>query len=319
MTLTELRYIFVLSETKHFGEAARLCKVSQPSLSVAVKNLEDELGFAIFERCRGSIQVTPLGQEVLLKAQRVLDEINGIKDIANIAKDPLRGPLALGTLPTIGPYLLPQSVALLRNFARDLSLYVEEADIATLGKKLRSGALDVVLVTQPFKEADVVVQFLFEDEFVALLPLDHPLTAKRSLVSSDLQPTEVILLSDMHSLRQEIMALFPHLNSHHQDHSSLTGSSVEALRNMVASGLGITVLPISAADVANHARHLLTTRKFVDFKPTRSLALAWRKSFPRHQAIDVLRKALLTSSASYWKYSTSQYDHPTPLVENQYW
>lgn len=319
MTLSELRYITVLAEVKHFGKAARICKVSQPSLSVAVKNLEDDLGFAIFERGRGSIHITPSGQEVLLKAQRILDEVDGIKAVANKAKDPFSGPLALGTLPTIGPYLLPQSIALLRIFSPNMSLYVEEADITTLAQNLRMGTLDVILVSQPFREIDVVVQTLFEEEFVALLPLDHPLTAKSSLSSTDLCPSEVILLSEVHSLRQEVMTLFPQLDRNHDDLSSIKGSSVEALRNMVASGLGVTVLPVSAADVANHARHLLTIRKFNDFEPKRSLALAWRKSFPRHQAIDVLRNALLTGSAAYWNYSSSPQNDPIPLVENHFW
>ena len=328
MTLTELQYIIALADTKHFGKAARACGVSQPTLSVAVKKLEDDLGLSLFERARGNLQITPQGQQIIIKAKHVLQTINEIEDIASAAKDPLLGQLAIGTLPTVGAYLLPQCIPLLRSMARNLSLYVEEADTQALGKKLRSGELDAAILTLPFSEADVLVQPLMQEAIVALLPADHPLANKSHLDASDLDPMQTLLLSEEHCLRGHILSAFPHLqviNHGNMDNSfkqnaRITGSSIEALRNMVASGLGITLLPASAASVPIYAKHQICVKDFGDYKPTRTIALAWRASFPRHQAIDVLRRAILASSAAYWHFSSEQNNRDADvLVANDYW
>ncbi|HEY5809658.1 MAG TPA: LysR family transcriptional regulator, partial [Povalibacter sp.] len=162
MTLTELRYIVALAQEQHFGRAAERCHVSQPTLSIAVRKLEDELDVVLFERGKQGVLTTPLGQRIVALASRVLEQTAGIKDVADADKDQLQGPLALGTLPTIGPYLLPQFIPLLQEMADGLALYVEEGSQVILTTRLRSGELDAILVTAPFAETDVVAQPLFD-------------------------------------------------------------------------------------------------------------------------------------------------------------
>src|ERR1044071_3336208 len=190
MTLTELRYIVALAQEQHFGRAAERCHVSQPTLSIAVKKLEDELGI-LFERGKQKILPTPLGHKIVAMASRVLEQAAAIKDVAEADKDQIEGPLALGTLPTIGPYLLPQFIPLLQETSNKLSLYVEEGSVADLAGKLRNGDLDAMLVTAPFAEADVVVQPLFDEPFMLLMPADHRLASKLKIEAADLHAAEL--------------------------------------------------------------------------------------------------------------------------------
>jgi LysR family hydrogen peroxide-inducible transcriptional activator len=325
MTLTELRYIVALAQEQHFGRAAERCHVSQPTLSIAVKKLEEELSAVLFERGKQGVQATPLGERIVAMAGLMLDQAAAIKDVADADKDQLQGPLALGTLPTIGPYLLPQFIPLLQQTAPQLSLYIEEGNETSLTLKLRNGELDAILVTEPFSEPDVVTQSLFDEPFVLLLPADHKLTGKTLIAAADLDPAEMLLLGEGDCFREQVLAAFPHLNPKPQPapgekRNFTRGSTLDTLRHMVASRLGITILPQSAADASLYAPHLLVTRPFASPVPTRTLALCWRVSFPRHKAVDVLRRSIQASSSAYWNYNTAR-DRQTPglLVENQDW
>ncbi len=323
MTLTELRYIVALAQEQHFGRAAERCHVSQPTLSIAVKKLEEELG-VLSERGKQKILPTPLGEKIVAMAARVLEQAAAIKDAAEAGKDQLEGPIALGTLPTIGPYLLPQFIPLLQETSSKLSLYVEEGSVGDLAGKLRSGDLDAILVTAPFVEADVVTQPLFDEPFVLLLPADHRLANKVRIEAADLVPGELLLLGEGDSLREQILAAFPQLDPKAETGAGVRtftqGATLETLRHMVASKLGVTILPQTAAEAPLYAPNLLTTRPFVNPAPKRSLVLAWRVSFPRHKAIDLLRKAIQASSSAYWNYNTAQSQEPTGrMVENRNW
>jgi LysR family hydrogen peroxide-inducible transcriptional activator len=323
MTLTELRYIVALAQEQHFGRAAERCHVSQPTLSIAVKKLEEELG-VLFERGKQKILPTPLGEKIVAMAARVLEQAAAIKDAAEAGKDQLEGPISLGTLPTIGPYLLPQFIPLLQETSSKLSLYVEEGSVNDLAGKLRSGDLDAILVTAPFVEADVVTQPLFDEPFVLLLPADHRLANKVRIEAADLVPGELLLLGEGDSLREQILAAFPQLDPKAESGAGVRtftqGATLETLRHMVASRLGVTILPQTAAEAPLYAPNLLTTRPFVNPAPKRSLVLAWRVSFPRHKAIDLLRKAIQASSSAYWNYNTAQSQEPTGrMVENRNW
>jgi LysR family hydrogen peroxide-inducible transcriptional activator len=325
MTLTELRYIVALAQEQHFGRAAERCHVSQPTLSIAVKNLEEELAVTLFERGKQGIQTTPLGERIVALASRVLDQTAALKDAADADKEQLQGPLALGTLPTIGPYLLPQFIPLLQETANRLSLYVEEGNQSSLTLKLRNGELDAILITAPFNEPDVVTQALFDEPFVLLLPADHRLAGKAAIAAEDLDPAEVLLLGEGDCFREQVLAAFPHLNPRQIPAAGTKrkfahGSTLETLRHMVVSRLGITILPQAAADASLYAPNLLITRPFVDPAPKRTLALAWRVSFPRHKAIDLLRRAIQASSSAYWNYNTvREQDASGVLVENRDW
>jgi LysR family hydrogen peroxide-inducible transcriptional activator len=325
MTLTELRYIVALAQEQHFGRAAERCHVSQPTLSIAVKKLEEELG-VLFERGKQKILPTPLGEKIVAMAARVLEQTAAIKDVAEADREQLEGPIALGTLPTIGPYLLPQFIPLLQETSSKLALYVEEGTVGELASKLRSGDLDALLVTQPFAEADVVVQPLFDEPYVVLMPADHRLAVKPQVSGADLVPGELLLLGEGDAMREQILAAFPHLDPRDAYGAGAgvrtftQGATLETLRHMVASRLGVTILPQSAAEAPLYAQSLLTTRPFAPPAPKRSLALCWRVSFPRHKAIDLLRRAIQASSSAYWNYNTGRtQDSPGVMVENRNW
>jgi LysR family hydrogen peroxide-inducible transcriptional activator len=247
----------------------------------------------------------------------VLHQIAAIKDVAAADKDQLQGPLALGTLPTIGPYLLPQFIPLLQKTAGQLSLYVEEGSQESLTLKLRNGELDAILVTAPFSEPDVVCQPLFDEPFVLLLPADHRLANQRAIAAADLDPIEVLLLGKGDRCRDQVLAAFPHLRG---NRNLMRGSTLEALRHMVASKLGLAIVPQSVAEAPVYASDLLVWRPFETPAPRRTLLLAWRVSFPRHKTIDVLRRTIQASSSAFWNYNTARtQDSPGVLVENRNW
>lgn len=301
MTLTELRYIVTLAQEQHFGRAAERCFVSQPTLSIAVKKLEEELGVALFERSKSRVSATPLGEKIVAQANLVLEQTSAIKDIANEGKDQLSSPLSIGAIFTIGPYLLPFFIPELQREASAMPLYVEEGYTATLRTKLRKGELDVIIVALPFTEADVVTQPLYEEPFVVLMRKDHPLAAFDSIEPDSLDQEEVLLLGEGHCFRDQVLETCPNLKmsmesgsttSHGKVRTAAEGSSLETLRHMVASGLGITILPVSAARTAGYSEDVLVTRPFSGNGPKRTVALAWRASFPRFKAVDALRSAI---------------------------
>lgn len=301
MTLTELRYIVTLAQQQHFGQAAELCHVSQPTLSIAVKKLEQELGVELFERSKNSVRPTPIGEQVVAQAQRVLEESASIRDIASAGKDQLKTPLHVGAIFTIGPYLFPSFIPALRQSVPQMPLVVEEGFTATLRQRLRKGELDVILVALPFTEPDVVTQPLYTEPFVVLVPADHKLAKKALIKPSDLDNENVLLLGEGHCFGDQVREALPNLNQHldenlQQIRTHSEGSSLETLRHMVASHLGITILPLSAAIGTGYKEGLLVTREFAAPTPCRTVALAWRASFPRHKAIDALRDAIKQNS-----------------------
>ena len=296
MTLTELRYIVTLSQAQHFGQAAERCNVSQPTLSIAVKKLESELGIEIFERSKSSVRPTPIGEKIVAQAQLVLEEAATIKDIASSGKDQLNSPLHVAAIFTIGPYLFPHFIPPLQKTAPQMPLVIEEGYTSTLRKRLRSGEVDVIIVALPFTEPDVVVQPLYEEPFVVLLPDSHPLSRQKEIQHSDLDGENVLMLGEGHCFRDQVIEALPNINRNPVKTASIStmteGSSLETLSYMVASGLGITILPQSAAIGAEYRGTSLVTRPFAGTAPCRTAALAWRASFPRHKAIDALRNAI---------------------------
>ena len=296
MTLTELRYIVTLAQEQHFGRAAERCFVSQPTLSIAVKKLEDELGVALFERSKSRVQSTPLGDQVVGQAQLVLEQADVIREMASAGKGQLGSPLNVGAIFTIGPFLFPHFIPQLQQLAPDMHLYVEEGYTATLRQRLRKGELDVIIVALPFTEPDVVTQPLYDEPFLVLMHTDHPLSKKSAIAPEDLDGHDVLLLGNGHCFRDQVLEacpnLQPSLENHNATRTAVEGSSLDTLRHMVASGLGVTILPMSAANVSGYSSDVLTTRPFADPAPSRTVALAWRASFPRHKAIDALRQAV---------------------------
>ena len=296
MTLTELRYIVTLARERHFGRAAEACFVSQPTLSVAVKKLEEELGVALFERGKTEVAVTPVGERIVEQARRVLDEMEGVKRIAQQAQDPLAGPLRLGAIYTIGPYLFPRLVPILHEAAPQMPLVIEENYTARLRERLIAGELDAVLVCLPFEEPGVVTLPLYDEPFMVMVPAKHAWARRKTIATDDLATETVLLLGAGHCFRDQVVAACPSCVGPPAAEGGLQkaveGSSIETIRHMVASGMGVTVLPCTAASGPGHyASKLTEIRLFVD-PPQRRVALAWRVSFPRPQAIEAVRQAI---------------------------
>ena len=297
MTLTELRYIVALFETGHFRKAAELCHVSQPTLSIAVKKLEEELDVTLFERSRHKVTATPIGERIVQQARTVLRETRNLEQLAEQGRDPLGSVLSVGAIYTVGPYLFPRLISRLSQIAPQMPLFIEENYTAVLRVKLSAGDLDAIFVALPFTEPDVVTRAVYDEPFVVLLRDDHPLSGEKQVEPDALAHHRVLLMGEGHCFRDQVLEACPGLQQSLSDgyargQTMLEGSSLETLKHMVASGLGITVLPESAANVAQYGEDTLAVRPFAEPAPRRSVALAWRASYPRHQAIDILIEAL---------------------------
>lgn len=296
MTLTELKYIVAVARERHFGRAAEACFVSQPTLSVAVRKLEDELGVTVFERGASEVSLTPIGDQVVAQAQRVLEEAEGVKRVASQSKDQLAGPLRLGAIYTISPYLIPGLIPILRERAPQMPLMIQENYTLKLADLLRRGELDVVVLSLPFAEPGIVTQAVYDEPFRIVLPAGHAWLGDKEIPASWVGEEDVLLLTSGNCFRDQVLQACPALNrGNYGIQKTLEGSSLETVRYMVASGVGITVLPSTSADSIPEHNSLLAVRPFAPPEPSRRVALAWRKSFPRHQAVEAVRQAILAS------------------------
>ena len=292
MTLTELRYIVAVARELHFGRAATACFVSQPTLSVAVKKLEDELGITLFERHKHDVTVTPVGRKVVEQAQRVLEQAKTIKLLADEGKNPLKGVLKLGVIYTIGPYLLPKVIPLLRRNAPDLTLIIDEDYTANLSEKLKQGDLDMIIISTPFNIHGIKTELLYREAFVVVLPKGHPLAKKKSIKADDLVDETLLLLKSGNCFRDQVMEACPACRSdvftHNSIQQTLEGSSIETIRQMVMAGSGVTVLPNSSIIVSKNENSMLEYRPFSTPVPKREVALAYRESYPRKKLIQLM-------------------------------
>lgn len=293
MTLTDLKYILALARERHFGCAADKCFVSQPTLSVAVKKIEDELGVILFERSPQAVRVTPIGERVVAQAEKVLAEAALLAEIAAAGKDPLVGPLRLGVIYTVGPWLLPKLVPLLHERAPQMPLLLEENYTHVLLDKLKATELDVAIVALPVEEPGLVVQAVYDEAFRALVPAKHPWAKLKSVEPERLLDQPLLMLGRGNCFRDQVLDLCTRAGQ--GGPQVLEGSSLETIRHMVASGVGITVMPATAVDDIPRNDRLLRVRDFVEPTPTRRVGMVWRASFPRHQAIDLLRQSLFDS------------------------
>jgi LysR family hydrogen peroxide-inducible transcriptional activator len=285
MTLTELQYIVAVAQDRHFGRAAERMFVTQPALSLAIKKLEDELETTIFERRKSQITLTPLGEQIVHQAQRVLEGAGQIKVIAAQGKDQLIGALRFGVIATVGPYVLPDLVPLLKKRAPAMPLEIEENLTLNLVAMLQSGRLDVIMVALPFEEPGLLTQPLYDEPFKALVPVGHPWQQKKLLDSRQLSSEKVLLPHAGHCFRQQVLDACPELSR--SDADAWQGNSLETIRQMVASGLGVTVMPCSAL-TPKHQNKRLATIELAKPVPSRRIGLAWRRGFTRPQVIEAI-------------------------------
>ena len=305
MTLTELKYIVAVAREKHFGKAAEACFVSQPTLSVAVKKLEDELELKLFERSAGEVTVTPLGDEIVRQAQSVLEQAAEIKEIAQRGKDPLGGPLKLGVIYTIGPYLLPDLVRQNIALTPQMPLMLQENFTVRLLDMLRTGEIDCAILAEPFPDTGLAIAPLYDEPFMAALPAGHALAAGDSVSSDQLKREHMLLLGTGHCFRDHVLQVCPEFARFSSNtegiRKSFEGSSLETIKHMVAAGMGVTLVPrlavppeaLAAAepDAPGVVRYL-PIHDDGGAPPTRRVVLAWRRSFTRYEAIAALRNAI---------------------------
>ena len=292
MTLTDLRYLVALARERHFGRAAKKCHVSQPTLSVAIKKLEEQLGVLLFERSAAEVKITEIGQRVVEQARKVLLEAAQIGEIVASGKDPLAGPLRLGVIYTIGPYLLPRLIPRVHELAPKMPLFIQENYTARLTESLKRGELDVIVISLPFEEQGIVTRVIYDEPFRVLLPSGHPWEATTDIRPDMLADDQLLLLGAGNCFRDQVLEVCPHCRTGSGLQRTLKGSSLESIRHMVATGVGVTILPSSAADELPEQNSLLAVRPFSDPEPARKVALAWRVTYPRGGAIDVICRAI---------------------------
>ena len=315
MTLTELRYIVAVARERHFGRAAEACFVSQPTLSVAVKKLEDELEIKLFERSAGEVSVTPLGEEIVRQAQSVLEQAAEIKAIAKRGQDPLAGPLKLGVIYTIGPYLLPDLVRQVIDHTPQMPLILQENFTARLLEMLRTGEIDCAILAEPFPDTGLATAALYDEPFMAAVPAGHSLARRASVTTEQLKHEHMLLLGTGHCFRDHVLQVCPEFarfaapvgGGAEGIRKTFEGSSLETIKHMVAAGMGVTLVPrlsvppealdAAGTPASGHSDAALLRYLKIDDDsggepPTRRVVLAWRRSFTRYEAIAALRNAI---------------------------
>ena len=296
MTLTELRYVVAVSRELHFGRAAAACFVSQPTLSVAIKKLEDELDVTIFERRPHDVTITPAGRRIVEQAITVLEQASAIKTIAGSEKDQLKGSLKLGVIYTIGPFLLPHFIPVLNREAPELTLIIEEDFTLNLAGQLKRGELDMIIISTPFEQPGATLEVLYREPFTVMLPKNHRLSRRKQIRADDLVEDTLLLLKSGNCFRDQVMDACPackgDIFSKDKIQKTLEGSSIETIKQMVAAGSGVTVLPSTAIREQDGLGKLVEYRPFAKPVPERDIALAWRNTYPKKQLAQLVSRII---------------------------
>ena len=276
MNLRDLKYLVALADLRHFGKAADACFVSQPTLSTQIRKLEDELGVVLVERAPRKVMLTAAGLDVVQRARRIVADVEQMREAARRSRDPESGTLRLGVFPTLGPYLLPHVVPTLRARFPQLELLLIEEKSDELLQRLREGKLDAALLALPLHDDQLHAEFLFEEPFVVAAPQQHPLARRSTLDAAELSDETLLLLEDGHCLRDQ--ALDVCRLSGAREKSGFRATSLETLRQMVAAGVGVTLLPALSVHepIAQPANIRLVP--FRGTAPSRRIALVWRRS-----------------------------------------
>ena len=307
MTLTELRYIVAVARYRHFGKAAEACFVSQPTLSVGVRKLEDALGVRLFERSRSDVIVTAIGETIVQQAQAVILAADEIRQTAAAAQDPLGQQLALGVIYTIGPYLVPRLIAGLKDRAPQLTLRVKENFTDILAVDLRHGELDVAIMSLPFEAQGLIARPLYEEPFRVAVPVDHALAKKKQIRATELSSETLLLLGARNCFREQVVEACPAcVQNHTADDGSLEktleGSSLDTICQMVATGAGVTILP-STMTISEDLKDYLAIRPFAPPVPQRTVAIFYRRGFARPKVVNCVAEAVRSAALDTVVYS----------------
>lgn len=280
ISLTELRYLVAVDEERHFGRAAARCNVTQPTLSAGIKKLETTLDVTLFERTRRSVRPTAVGSEAASQARRILEEVDVLARLAAREARPLSGPLRVGFIPTLGPYLLPWLLPALEGAFPDLVLRLQEAVTAHLVESLLEHRLDAAFVALPVDVGSLEAIPLFEEPFWLLLPAGHPLAKGSRVAERDLAGERILLLTEGHCLRDQALELCERNAAQGEGGSDFRATSLETLRQLVAARVGCTLLPALAAR-AHEPSEATVLRPFRPPPPARRIALVHRRTYPR--------------------------------------
>lgn len=278
MNLRDLRYLVALAEYRHFGRAAEACFVSQPTLSTQVRKLEEELGVSLIERAPRRLLFTETGKAVLAEAREILARVERIRALARETKDPGVRTLRLGIFPTLGPYLLPHVLPEVHRRFPKLELLLTEEKTEEVLARLRDGRLDAVIAALPVHEESLHAEFLFEEPFVLAVPDAHPLAKRAAIALADLADERLLLLEDGHCLRDQALDVCRLAGAH--ERPGFRATSLETLRHMVASGVGVTLLPVLATRPPAAGVQGMRLVRFRGKAPSRRIALFWRESSP---------------------------------------
>ena len=288
MTLSELKFIIAIAKEKNFRRAADKCFVSQPALSWAGKKLEEELKVSLFERNRTEVKITPIGEKIINQAIIVLDEVSKLKDISSKGQEQLNTPLKVGLIYSVAPYLLPLIIPVLRKKTPEMPLDVEENITKNLEVALKNGSIEAAVIALPFEIPGTECIPLYDEEFNVVVPTNHAWAKKKEIVAKDLSTEKVLLLNNEHCFSEQVVEACPELSKKSE---VLQGNSLETIRNMVASNLGISVLPKTATAI-NYNNPLVKVIPFKKPVPFRRIAIAYRKSTVRMEAIEKFVLAL---------------------------
>lgn len=295
MNLQDLRYLVAVADHRHFGRAAEACNVSQPTLSSQIRKLEEELGVKLLERTNKRVELTPVGSRILVHAQRALDEAREMQEVASAARDPLVGPLKLGVIPTLAPYLMPLILEPLRRDYPGLTIELWEDQTHSLVDALRNHRLDAVLLATETEAPEVTEISLFDEPLLAALPVHHHLLAGAS-VNEEALKDELLVLAEGHCLANQALAACGSKQGPRSGlHGSMQAATLETLVNLVAAGYGTTLIPALAADSLGQRGIAL---RHLTGRSCRTIRLASRPGFPRPQALRALEKVVRTAVGS---------------------
>lgn len=292
VTIKQLRYFHALAREQHFGRAADACSVTQPALSMQIQELEASLGLDLVERTRAGVKLTAKGEQIAERAQRILNDVHDLVDFARQSAGVLSGRLRLGVIPSVAPYLLPPLLPLLKERYSDLELHLRETQTETLVNELAEGKLDVLLLALPVKHHDIETLTLFEDRFLLALPKTQNLSGRLKATPDLVKGERLLLLEEGHCLRDQALT---YCSLKHVDTINTFGaSSLSTIVEMVAGGLGITLLPELCVSVEERGRDIKLMR-FVDPEPARTIGLVWRHSSPRADDYRALGQLVLAA------------------------
>ena len=294
MNLRDLKYLVAVADTHHFGQAAERCFVSQPTLSGQIKKLEEELGVTLFERTKRSVETTHLGEAIVAQARQVLEQADALRQLAQSNQDPLVGPLRMGAIPTLSPYLMPLILKPLKKQFPQIKLVLTEELTDTLLTRLGKHEIDAALLATPVENPDFESMPLFDEPFWLVHPRCHPLTEKKKIIQSDLDSADLLLLAEGHCLAEQAMEVCHiHERNIQGDLADLRAASLETLLQMVAAGFGSTLLPALALKTASARDRGVMVRQLQLPDTYRQVSLVYRRTFPRRQALETFAEIVL--------------------------